>query len=274
LIEALGNFFSVPAPGSSEARFGLSRAQTVFEHPILFGVVCSSAFALSFYVWKAGSSALGRLVTGMIALATFTSLSSGALLSLVVQSILIIWDKVTAGLPRRWLLLATLILIAYCTAGAISNRSAVEVFISYLTFNADTSYMRVHIWNYGTQSVMRNPIFGTGLNEWAHPAWMPGSIDNFWLVNSVRYGIPGFLFLIGGFLSLCLGLGRLKNLPDEVAQCRKGLIIVLSGLAVASCTVHLWNATYVLLIFLLGSGTWMFEQRNRGAAILYETKGR
>jgi hypothetical protein len=92
------------------------------------------------------------------------------------------------------------------------------------------------------------------------------SMDNFWLVIAVNYGIPGVLFMIGGFLSVCFGLGRLRDLPFQAAQCRKGLIISLCGVAAAGCTVHFWNATYVLFIFLLGSGMWMFERRNRMAA--------
>ena len=35
------------------------------------------------------------------------------------------------------------------------------------------------------------------------------------------------------------------------------------------CTVHLWNASYVLFMFLLGSGMWMFEHRNGVAAATY-----
>jgi hypothetical protein len=265
LIELFGKIFFVPAPGSSESRLGLSRAQVVFEHPILFGLVCSSAFALSFYVLGAASRLMGRLASNLVAVTALCSLSSGALLSLVVQTMLIVWDKITTSVTQRWAILATLALIAYFVVGALSNRSALEVFISYLTFNADNSYMRIHIWNYGIQSVMRHPLFGTGLNDWEHPSWMAGSIDNFWLVTAVRYGIPGFLFMTGGFLSVCFGLGRLRNGSLQVAQCRNGLIITLCGLAVASCTVHLWNASYVLFIFLLGSGMWMFEHRKRPA---------
>ena len=70
----------------------------------------------------------------------------------------------------------------------------------------------------------------------------------------------------GSFLSVCFGLGRLRNLSFQAAQCRKGLIITLCGLAVAICTVHVWNAPYVLFIFLLGSGMWMFEHREGSAS--------
>jgi hypothetical protein len=267
LIELLGKIFSVYNIIGSEERLGLRRAQGTFEYSILFGVVCSSAFALSFYAYGATARLGGRLCSGLVAMTVVTSLSSGPLLSLVVQAMLIVWDKVTASVARRWAILATVAIVAYIAVDLSSNRDPFSVFISYLTFNSDTSYMRVHIWNYGTQSVLQHPIFGIGLNDWQRPSWMGGSIDNFWLVTAVRYGIPGFLFTTGGFLAVCFGLGRLRNLSFQVAQCRKGLIITICGLAFAICTVHVWDAPYVLIIFLLGSGMWIFDHRNGGAPV-------
>ncbi|WP_161495149.1 O-antigen ligase family protein [Bradyrhizobium canariense] len=262
LIELFGKVFSVYPIGYYEPRWGLSRAQGPFEHQILFGVVCSSAFALSFLAYGVPAR-MGRLGSGVVAMAVCSSLSSGAFLSVAVQVMLIVWDKITVSVTRRWTILASIIVSAYLVVSALSNRTPFEVFISYLTFNADTSYMRVLIWQYGTGSVMTHPMFGTALHPWERPEWMPGSIDNFWLVTAVRYGIPGFLFLAGGFLAVCFGLGRLKNLPFDVEQCRNGLIITLCGLAFAACTVHVWDAPYVLLMFLLGSGMWMFEHNNQ-----------
>jgi hypothetical protein len=263
LIEMFGKIFSVFNYTANETRLGLSRAQVTLEHPILFGVVCSSAFALSFYVLSAATRLRGRLASCLVTITTFSSLSSGAFLSLVVQTVLILWDKITASLAQRWKIFGALTILAYFVVDFLSNRSGIEVFISYLTFSADNSYMRMLIWRYGTQSVMQHPIFGIGLNEWNRPPWMGGSMDNFWLVIAVRYGIPGFLFMAGGFVSVCFGLGRLRALSPEGALCRKGLIVTLCGLAATGCTVHFWNATYVLLIFLLGSGMWMFERGNR-----------
>ena len=262
LIELFGKILPVYPIIGSELRLGLRRAQATFEYSILFGVVCSSAFALSFYVNDAPKRRSGLLSSGLVGMAVLSSLSSGPLLSLVVQVLLIIWDKVMARVTRRWGILAAILITAYIAVDLTSNRTPFDVFISYLTFNADTSYMRVHIWNYGMQSVMQHPIFGTGLNEWEHPPWMGGSIDNFWLDITVQYGVPGFLFVAGGFLSVCIGLGRLRNLSFEATQCRTGLIITMCGVAFAICTVRVWDAPYVLIIFLLGSGMWMFEPRN------------
>lgn len=248
-----------------EPRLGLRRAQGPFEHFILFGFVCSSAFALSFYVFGAVRRWRGLLAPGLVAMAVFSSLSAGALLSVAVQATLIVWDKVTARLTHRWATLVAIIITAFLVVNLVSNRTPFEVFISYLTFDADNAYMRVQIWHYGTQSVMEHPIFGLGLDDWEHPSWMGGSMDNFWLVEAVRFGIPGFLFIAGGFLSVCFGLGRLRNLSAQVALCRKGLIVTICGLAVALCTVHVWDAPYVLIVFLLGSGMWMFDHRNEAA---------
>jgi O-antigen ligase len=265
LIELFGKMFPVYQIVIDEPRLGLRRAQGPFEHFILFGFVCSSAFALSFYVFGAARRRGGLLAPGLVAMAVFSSLSAGALLSVVVQAILIVWDKITASVTRRWAILATIIITAFLVVNLASNRTPFEVFISYLTFDADTAYMRVQIWYYGTQSVVQHPIFGLGLDDWERPSWMGGSIDNFWLVEAVRFGIPGFLFIAGGFLSACFGLGRLRNLSLQVAQCRKGLIITICGLAIALCTVHVWDAPYVLIVFLLGSGMWMFDHRSEVA---------
>jgi hypothetical protein len=264
LIEAFGKIFPAYPVIGSELRLGLRRAQGTFEYSILFGIVCSSAFALSYYV---GGNAMRRLWrSGLVALTVVTSLSSGPLLSLVIQGILIVWDKITRRMARRWGILTGIIAVIYVAVDLSSNRSPFDVFISYLTFNSDTSYMRVHIWNYGTDSVMRHPILGLGQTEWEHPDWMGGSIDNFWLVAAVRYGIPGFLFIAGSFLAVCFGLGRLKNLSFEAAQCRKGLIITICGLMFSICTVHVWDAPYVLILFLLGSGMWIFDSPRSNSA--------
>jgi hypothetical protein len=266
LIELFSNIMPAYNVVFDEPRLGLRRAQVTFEHFILFGFACSSAFALSFYVFGSPRRREGVLAPGLVAMTVFCSLSAGALLSVAVQAMLIGWDKITARVTRRWAILATIIIGSFLVVNLASNRTPFEVFISYLTFDADTSYMRVQIWYYGTQSVMAHPIFGIGLGDWERPSWMSGSIDNFWLVAANRYGIPGFLFIAGSFLSVCFGLGRLRNLSFQVAQCRKGLIITICGLIISLCTVHVWDAPYVLTIFLLGSGMWMFERQNEVAS--------
>ena len=76
-----------PALPFIEPRMGLARAFGSFEHPILFGVFCSMAFATAWFVAQAQavSPLRGWLLVGCIILASFVSLSAGAWMMLGVQ---------------------------------------------------------------------------------------------------------------------------------------------------------------------------------------------
>jgi len=191
-------------------------------------------------------------------------LLSGAYVALAAQCGLITWDFSTREWRHRWRLLGMLCIVAYVVVDMISNRFPIEVFIEYLTFSHHNSYNRILIWEYGTAEVWRHPVFGIGMTEWERPYWMSGSMDNFWLVAAIRYGLPAFVFFAGATLLICLQLGRLQQIKPEIKQCRTGLLVSIGGLVIAGCTVHFWNATYCLFMFLLGSGMWMLDQDNSG----------
>ena len=251
-----------------EFRMGLRRAQVSFEHPILFGVFCSAAFGLAYYGYGLRQSRPGRWFRTIAAIGTtFFSLSTGAYVSLAIQAAIIGWDMVTRKLRNRWGILGGLFASAYILVDAISNRTPAEVFISYLTFNTGNSYNRVLIWKYGTAQVANTPWFGTGTTgDWARAEWMSSSMDNFWLVLAVRHGLPAFLFFAAAFLTIVWRLGRCPVDDPKANQFRKGLVTSIIGVSLAICTVHLWNATYVFFIFLLGSGVWMFDPPQQNQA--------
>jgi hypothetical protein len=259
-LEILSKFASVLHDAQMERRWGLDRAQVVFEHPILYGVFCAASVGLCYYAFAPRISVLGRITrSALIALATFFSMSSGALVALAVQGWLIGWDWATRGLNYRWAILAGVFLAMYIAVDLYSTRSPVEVFVGYLTFSQHNAYGRMAIWEYGTAEVMRNPLFGIGHHEYERIWWLPASIDNFWLVLAVRHGIPGFSLFAGAFLLIWVGLARLRTDDTEIDAYRKGLLISLTGIAIAACTVHLWGAVFSLYMFLLGSGVWMID---------------
>lgn len=261
LLDIFQNFISVYPNVTMQPRLGFDRAQVVFEHPILFGVFCASAFSLTYYTLKNKFRAI------LVALATFFSLSAGALISLTLQIGLILWDICTKKIKNRWNIFAFLTIISYIFVDLLSNRSPVQVFISYLTFNVGNAYNRVLIWRYGTASVAEHPIFGIGFNEWDRAFWMSTSMDNFWLVIMVRHGLPAFALFAGAALLILIRLGRLQINDPNVACCRTGLLISIAGLSISACTCHFWNATYCLFIFLLGSGMWILEGKASAKAV-------
>jgi hypothetical protein len=106
---------------------------------------------------------------------------------------------------------------------------------------------------------VRNPIFGIGLGEWIRPVWMSDSMDNFWLLIAVRYGLPAWLMLVGLMGGLLWATAQRKGLPESWRRARHAWAFTLFGITVAAATVHLWNALFVLFIFLIGAGTWLLD---------------
>lgn len=245
-----------------EVRWGMNRVQAVFEHPIGYGLFCSLAVANFYYLNQdRPGRALG--LTGFATFMTFMSLSAAPLLSVMLQFSMIVWDKITKA---KWGLLAALFVILYVAIDLLSNRTPPEVLANYLTFNQSAAFNRVLIWTYGTQNIVANPIFGLGLNDWARPSWMLGSVDNFWLLTAMRYGLPGLIFLLAGIVSALWRICARQGLSEGERQCRTGYMVSIVGLFFTLVTVHVWGSIGVLVMFFIGAGVWMTEAGAETAA--------
>lgn len=261
-VMILDPVFQVFGKANYEFRMGMSRAQVVFEHPILYGVYvatfCAPVYMLARAQGRAPFKAL--LFVAPVLIATFFSLSTGAYLGLILQMLLIGWGFVFRKVPGRWTILAVLVAIAYVVVDLISNRTPFEVFISYFTFNSSTSFARVLIFQFGMENVWANPLFGIGLGDWVRPRWMQhGSVDNFWLLMAMRYGIPAFVFLALAFAAVLTVMMRARPASVMAGLYRDAHVFSLIGLIIAICTVHLWSATFVFMMFMLGAGVWVAD---------------
>ncbi|OOY11116.1 hypothetical protein BMG00_15370 [Thioclava marina] len=259
-----------------DPRMGLERVQGPFAHPIHFGLYCSVVFAFAFVAFDGIKSLSWRIVaSGLILLNGFLALSSGALLSLLLQIGLIGWYIALRRLEWRWWLLVGLVSLAYVTVDLISNRSAIMVFLSYATFSAHTAYWRTIIFEWGLKNVWANPIFGIGLNDWVRPWYMySGSMDNFWLVMAVRYGIPGFLLVTAGYLwGLFKVMFRDFSGDVRMQNFRRSWVFTFAGMTFTLCTVYVWESIYAFTFFLFGAGMWMLteEVKNRSTDDRSET---
>jgi hypothetical protein len=267
LIEALDGFATVIGKTDMDPRHGWYRAQVAFEHPILYGVFCASGIGLTYYVMGPGRSTVrGLFRVAPVTLAAMFSVSAGAAAMIVSQFGLGAWHRITQNLRHRWGLLGVLFIAAYVVIDLLSSRTPFHVLVTYLTFSAETGYSRILIWNWGIAEIIRYPVFGIGLGEWERPLWKSGSMDNFWLVIAVRYGVPAFLLLAGAVALIMRALGRADFGDERMRACRAGLLITLAGLLIAGCTVHFWNAIYVWFMFLIGSGVWMLDEASMKGA--------
>lgn len=270
ILEAIANrdvimdLFSTVLPthviAITEPRWGLRRVQTVFEHPILHGVVCGSILALVFTVLSDGQSTSKRwLMTVVVAITTFLCFSSGPLTAIAAQAMLLGWNWVLRGNKNRWKLLWAMVFAAYVFVSMASNQTVPEFFITHFAFDQLSAGYRVLIWNFGTESVLNHPVFGVGLGEWDRPSWMPPSIDMFWLIHAVYYGLPGGILMMAAFLSSAFSVGYAKGLNEETSRYKTAYVIALTGLFMVGWTVHFWNTTYVLVMFLMGAGTFLLD---------------
>jgi len=264
LREPFKAVFGGAGPHVIEPRLGLTRAFTSFEHPILFGVFSASGLASTYYVLCGGKLTNGAIKKlSVVVGATFFSLSSGPFTALVFQGALIGWDRITEGISNRWKLLLGIVAAMWIFLSLISNRSPVLVFISYLTFSAASAYNRVHIWEYGTAEVARHPLFGLGLNDWIRAPWMSASMDNYWLLTTMRYGLPATLFLLLAIIFLVRRQRAMKTQDIAMKNARKAWLVTFFGFALAGLTVHFWNGLMVQFFFFIGCGMALIVSMNR-----------
>lgn len=237
-------------------RMGLHRAQASFEHPILFGIFAASLVSLAVYCLPKGAFWKKIGPVGVV-VAAVTSFSAGALLSLNMQFGLMLWNYVLRAYENRWKILGVLVVLLYIAVDLVSVRTPFHVLVNYATFSSGSAYTRILIWEYGSAEALRNPFFGIGFGEWERPSYMGPSIDNFWLVQALHYGMPACFLLMGMMILIMVRAGN-SNGPGEMRDSlRRGAIFALLGTCVSIGSVHLWNSSYMWLMFLAGSSVWL-----------------
>jgi O-antigen ligase len=248
-------------------RLGLERSQVIFSHPIHYGLFCASLFSLALVGFSGKISNFWRFAISLAIFAgVVSSVSSGAILPAILQFGLMAWAWLFRSISSRWVLLAALVASCYIAVDLISNRTGIEVFLSNAALSPETAYGRIIIFEWGLKSVQSNPFIGIGLNDWPRPLWLAASVDNFWLLSAMRYGVPGFLLLATAYLFLVWKVMR-QNLGSggTVWQLRRAWAITQVALILTLCTVDVWETALSYVCFLFGSGVWMLSEPAKAA---------
>ena len=174
------------------------------------------------------------------------SLSAGALVSIVVQVLLLSWNGLLRAIKIRWQILIGLSVLISLAIQLVANRSVLDIVVSFLVFEPGSYWYRRLIWDYGVASVLNHPLYGIGLNDWERGAMMSPSVDNFWLFLAMRYGLPAPFLLLLTLLSIFLALAFKKGLDDKITAYRTAFLISMIGFFLVGWTVHFWDAGYVL----------------------------
>ncbi|TPN88494.1 hypothetical protein FJ987_23415 [Mesorhizobium sp. CU2] len=263
LREMFGMIVSTGPSYSHEYRSGFARVQSVFEHSILFGVYVGSSLALVHLVLGYQKSLFQRfLKDGIVTSVALTSLSAGPIGGVVAMTALLSWNGLLRSLGSRWKILIGLLVCLFVALQSFANRSALTILTSFFIFDPASYWYRRLIWQYGTENVANHPIFGLGMNDWERPAWMPAaSIDNFFLVQAVHWGLPAPIFLMLAFFLIVVAVALKKDLDEKLVDYRTGFILAMVFFFLVGWSVAFWGSTYVVFLFLLGSGVWILEAR-------------
>lgn len=242
-----------------DQRLGLHRAQVVFSHPIHYGIFCSLGFSLV-YVGLADRMQWFRraIISSLIGVSCFFSVSSGPVLAVAVQIGLIGWGTIFRRSKYCWAILWGSGLFFYVIAELASGRAAIYAIVSRISFSSSTAFARRVLFEFGVRQIERKPLLGVGYNPWPLPRWMTGSVDNFWLFVAVRFGVPALIMLAGAFLIAMIVAGRRDFSEDPTLYpLRRAWIFTLVSLVLVLATVAIWGELYSLILFTLGSGMWL-----------------
>lgn len=234
-------------------RMGMQRAMTVFTHPIIYGVFCATLFGL---VWQIERAPLKRFLSAAILLAaTFFSLSSAPLLVLALQLILMAVERATRWLKNRAKIFLSILLTLFVLLETFTGRGFVGTLMIF-TLNPATAYYRKLIWTNGIDDVLRNPIFGMRPEEWTRLFWMQDSIDNEWLLQMMRGGIPSIIFLMVSLLLLARRLYARPDhaIPDILTRLRRGWLFMMIALVLCGATVSFFDKMQSFFALMIGLG--------------------
>lgn len=256
-MSLFGAILPTVAVSNDGLRWGIKRVQSVYEHPILFGVCTGATLALVYMVLGEGLKAWQRILCALLVMATsFLSISSGAMGLMAFQIGLIGWAKLTARIPKNWLLLGGLIGLSFVVIELGTSQSVPQFYISRFSVDRETAWLRVLIWEFGLASVFAHPLFGIGFGSWVRPSWMTDSIDMFWMAAAVRHGMLGGLLTISLPVTTVALVAMARRLDARSARYRVAYLIVIASFFLVGWTVHFWGSAYILFLFLLGAGGW------------------
>lgn len=244
-----------------DLRAGLWRVQWVFPHPIHYGLFCSLVVSPILIGMTLTTGARKRWLLGIgVVICCFLSLSSGPFLAMIFQFGLIGWYFVTRNIERRWTIFMVLVAIVYLIIEIASDRPGIYAVVSRLSFNQQNALVRIILLDYGFDQIWRTPVLGVGYNRWELPSWMTGSLDNFWLMVALIYGVPAFLFFLGGILYSSIKVGLRDFTGDrELEYFRLGWMFSLVGLSLTLATVAVWGQLFSIVFLFLGAGVWMIN---------------
>ena len=242
-------------------RESLLRVTSTFEHPILFGAFCSLIAAVSLY-WE--RNGLQRLIwVSLCFVGCIISITSAALLSFFIVLLLYAYDQILRSYSWRWtaliVVLVTLVFVVFLVTNA-----PLGWLITHLTFDPESGYFRILIWDAALTYISQAPVTGYAFNLLHHDI-LDHTVDSVWLVSALRYGIPMIVFLFLANVAAFWPIRKSKDQPTEPMS--TAFTIVLAMFIFMGLTVHFWNFMWIFWGLCIGIRASLREYMQSGAVV-------
>jgi O-antigen ligase len=248
--EIAGAIFGV-APLSPIFRNDVIRATSTFDHPILFGAFCAFASAI-FLFWETSVSRKVFYST-LCLFGCFLSQSSASLMCFVLIHGAYVYEQVLGKVRGRWALFWMAIAGLLAVVIAVSNHPLGWV-ISHLTFDPESGYYRILIWEAALDRIAQSPYLGFTIDSFDDQI-LDATIDSVWLVDALRFGVPAIILLV--MVNLAAGLpvpsrDARNASKDTVKRMHLAFTIVLLMFIFSGLTVHFWNYIWIFWGVMIG----------------------
>ena len=240
-------------------RLGLFRAQTTFQHSILYGLSSVIAFALAVYYkphYLGMKPKLFKLCIVLCSTGVFASLSSAPWLAMLLCILFLVYGKIFKDYKNRWRTIIIIIGLLFLITSVLSNRGPVKLIITYMTFHAQTGYTRIGMWESVIAMIPNYWQIGWGWGAgWPRVDWyIWESIDSYYALWFVRSGI---IPIIAIFCFLIHLMNRIKKAAQQTYLCTndiKGWCLAATSLFIVLFTVHIFGNIVTIVYFMLGAG--------------------
>ncbi|MCK1619037.1 hypothetical protein IVA96_20950 [Bradyrhizobium sp. 159] len=255
VMEITGGIFGVQLSNAfmePRSLFGLTliRAQSTFDHPILYGTFCALAAPIFLYA----ESGLRRILYyGLCSFGCLLAASSAPLMSLAIATVIFVYDRILLQYSWRWKLFWSVVSGLVGLSFLIANYP-ISWIISHLTFDPASGYYRIMIWELASAQISASPITGYGFTAFNDPV-LDTSVDSVWLVGALRFGVPMIALLFLANVAACvraLPKGALDAADPYMINMRTAFSVVVMMFMFNGLTVHFWNGSWMFWGLCLG----------------------
>lgn len=239
-------------PPDAQFRNGFVRATATFDHAILFGAFCAFCGIILLY---ANPSPLKRAFwVGLSAYGCVLSLSSSAVMAIVIALMIYTFDRSMSRYPWRWGLLWSVASLPLLGLSAVSQHP-LHWIISHLTYDPVSGFFRLMIWDAAIDKIEQSPIVGYGFHPLGNDI-LDATVDSVWLVFALRFGLPAVVLLV---LSSMAAWRSVRHKPSGhpvivlMEQMATGFTMVLGMFMFVGLTVHFWNYMWIFWGLCIGT---------------------